>query len=64
MPQLPGSPEQEGGAEPLPEELLLLPAEKTESFFSSFPDPHSGQRSPLQSVDRVRISLSFPQSWQ
>lgn len=37
---------------------------KTESFFSRRVDWHLGQRVPLQSVERTRISLSLSQDWQ
>lgn len=35
-----------------------------ENFFSSRVDRHFGQRVPLQSVERTRISLSLSQDWQ
>jgi hypothetical protein len=31
-----------------------------ENFFSSFFEPHWGHWAPFQSLERVRISLSFP----
>jgi hypothetical protein len=34
---------------------------KVENFFSSFVDPHFGHFVPFQSLERMRISLSFPQ---
>lgn len=45
-------------AGPAPEEA------NTESFFSSFVEPHCGQRVPFQSLERTSTSLSVSQARQ
>jgi len=44
----------------LPGALPAFAEAKVENFFSSFVDPHSGQGVPAQSLERIKISLSFP----
>jgi hypothetical protein len=39
-------------------------AEKVENFFESFFEPQQGHFEPFQSLDRTKISLSFPQPSQ
>jgi len=39
-------------------------AANTDSFFTSFVDPHSGHFAPFQSEERTSTSLSFPHALQ